>query len=133
MDKDVRWRQRFSNYERAFRKLSEAVDLGTYNWVSQAGLIQLFELAFELAWKTMKDKLESDGFKVNSPRDTIKTAFQNGTIRDGELWMKALEERNLLTHTYDEEMSDKARDLIRDQYFKLLKDLYDYLKKESVR
>lgn len=127
----MRWKQRFSNYDKAFGELSAAVDRGSYDKLSQAGLIQMFELVFELAWKTLKDKLEYEGLKASSPRETIKLAFQNGYIQNGELWIEALDNRNLLAHTYDEAKSNEARDLIRGKYFTLLKDLYGYLKKES--
>ena len=129
MSTDIRWKQRFSNYKKAFSELSAAVDRGSYDKLSQAGLIQMFELAFELAWKTLKDKLEYDGLKANSPRDVLKIAFQNNYIGHGELWIEALDNRNLLAHTYDEAKSNEARDLIRGKYFLLLKELYGHLKK----
>ena len=131
MGADIRWKQRFSNYDKAFGELSAAVARGSYDKLSQAGLIQMFELTFELAWKTLKDKLEYDGLKANAPRETLKIAFQNGCIRNGELWIEALDNRNLLAHTYDEAKSNEARDLIREKYFSLLKELHEYLKKES--
>ena len=131
MASDIRWKQRFSNYERAFQQLSKAVDRNTYDWLEQAGLIQMFEVVFELAWKTLRDKLEYEGLKTNSPREALKAAFQNGSIQNGELWIEALDNRNLLSHTYDEEKSNQARDLIRGRYFLLLKDLYHSLKKDA--
>ena len=131
MSGDTRWKQRFANYEKAFGELSAAVARGSYDKLSQAGLIQMFELTFELAWKTLKDKLEYEGLAVTYPRDTIQMAFQKGAIRNGGLWIEALDNRNLLAHTYDEAKSNEARDLIRGKYFQLLKDLYEYLKKES--
>jgi len=130
MNTDTRWKQRFSNYEKAFNELSAAVARGSYDKLSQAGLIQMFELVFELAWKTLKDKLEYDGLKTNSPRQTIQIAFQNGYIQNGASWIEALDSRNLLAHTYDEAKSNEARDLIRERYFILLKNLHDSLKKE---
>src|SRR3989338_547549 len=131
MNTDIRWKQRFSNYDKAFNELSAAVARGSYDKLSQAGLIQMFELVFDLAWKTLKDKLEYEGLKASSPRETIKIAFQNGAIQNGELWIEALDNRNLLAHTYDEAKSNEARDLIRGKYFTLLRDLHQYLKKES--
>lgn len=130
MSADIRWKQRFSNYEKAFNELTAAVSRTSYDKLSQAGLIQMFELTFELAWKTLEDKLEYEGLKANSPRDTLKLAFQSGAIRNGELWIEALDNRNLLAHTYDAVQSDKARDLIREKYFALLKDLHLSLKNE---
>ena len=131
MAADIRWKQRFFNYDKAFSELSSAVARESYDKLSQAGLIQMFELTFERAWKTLKDKLEYDGLKATSPRDTLKIAFQNGYIQNGELWIEALDNRNLLAHTYDEAKSNEAKDLIREKYFFLLKDLHQYLKKES--
>ncbi|MFK4998638.1 nucleotidyltransferase substrate binding protein [Bacillus sp. N9] len=49
--------------------------------------------------------LESQGFIVKSPRETIKQAFQMEIIEDGHHWMDALSKRNLTTHTYDEEFA----------------------------
>ena len=89
----------------------------------KAGLIQFFEVCFELAWKILKDYLESQGFVTKFPRDTLKQAFQSNLIEDGHAWMKALEDRNLTSHTYDEEETDKIEKLIRNQYFPLLKKL----------
>ena len=33
----------------------------------RAGLIQFFEMSFELAWKVLKDYLEVEGFIIQSP------------------------------------------------------------------
>ena len=64
---DVRWRQRFEHLERAFSRLSAACSQDSYSELELAGLIQMFEFTFELAWKTMKDLLTHEGFVVNSP------------------------------------------------------------------
>jgi len=51
---DLRWKQRFENFEKAFKQLSKAKDLATERNLSeleQQGLIQSFEYTHELAWK----------------------------------------------------------------------------------
>jgi nucleotidyltransferase substrate binding protein (TIGR01987 family) len=61
MTEDIRWKQRFSNYTKAFQSLTEAVDLSLERELSaleQQGLIQSFEFTHELAWKVLKDYLE---------------------------------------------------------------------------
>ncbi|WP_200086690.1 HI0074 family nucleotidyltransferase substrate-binding subunit [Salicibibacter cibi] len=63
--------------------------------MERAGLIQLFEVTFELAWKVFKDYLEAEGYIMKSPRQTIKQAFQMGIIEDGHTWIDALSDRNL--------------------------------------
>ena len=70
----------------------------------------------------MKDYLEEGGYTVNSPRNAIQTAFQAHVITDGHLWIDALEKRNLMSHTYDENKAETAANLIYDKYYKMLMD-----------
>lgn len=128
MNKDIRWKQRFQNFEKAYHLLETAKKIAHPSATERAGLIQFFEVTYELAWKTLKDYLESQGFQVNSPRDTIKQAFQINLLQDGHTWMEALENRNLTTHTYNEAISLKVESLIKEKYFPLLNQLYDTLK-----
>lgn len=116
MDKELRFIQRFSNFKKAVLQLEDCFELGALNKFEQQGLIQCFEYTFELAWKTVKDYLELQGFDVKSPRSAIQTAFSVGLIKDGHVWIEALEKRNLLAHTYDENMAMEAEGLIRDKY-----------------
>lgn len=124
MDNDVRWKQRFSNYKKAVAQLTEFIEKGELNKFEVQGLIQCFEYTFELAWKTMKDYLEMEGFDVKSPRTAIQTAFQINLIEDGHTWIDALEKRNLMSHTYDEEIVKEVEQLIRKNYYPIIKELY---------
>jgi nucleotidyltransferase substrate binding protein (TIGR01987 family) len=90
----------------------------------------VYEFAFELAWKTMKDYLNFKGVEGKFPREVIKEAFRYAIITDGEEWLDMLEKRNLMSHTYDEEKAELAYRLIVDQYFNTLRTLYVSLKKE---
>ena len=58
---DIRWKQRFSNLEKAFGQLTEFIEKGELNKFELQGLIQCFEYTFELGWKVMKDYLENEG------------------------------------------------------------------------
>ena len=120
MHSDFRWEQRFQNFEASLRELHEAVEKTEYSTLERAGLIQLFEVSFELAWKTLKDMLFYEGYNVNSPKSTLKQAFASGIIADGELWLKALDGRNLLSHTYDNELAEESVELIKETYCPLL-------------
>lgn len=71
----------------------------------------------------MKDYLELEGFEVKSPRSTIQTAFQTQLVTDGHTWIDALEKRNLMAHTHDESVAKQAEDLIKQQYYPIIKDL----------
>lgn len=124
---DIRWKQRFQNFEKAYKRLERAVrtiEEEPENELLQAGLIQTYEYTFELAWKVMKDYLQEEGFDVPSPKRTLRQAFQSGYISEGALWMKALEGRNLTSHAYDEAIALMVIRDIRERYFPLLRDFY---------
>ncbi|HHW02164.1 MAG TPA: nucleotidyltransferase [Thermoanaerobacterales bacterium] len=124
MSMDVRWKQRYENFKKAVMQLAEFIEKNELNKFEVQGLIQCFEYTFELAWKTMKDYLEQEGFDVNSPRSAIQTAFQMQLIADGQTWIDALEKRNLMAHTYDEKRTMEVERLIREKYYKIIKELY---------
>lgn len=121
---DIRWKQRFQNFARAFTLLEQAIGIDAPSEVERAGLIQFFEMSFELAWKLLKDYLEVEGFTINSPRDALKQAFQAHLIEDGHIWIDALQDRNLTTHTYDEATAIVVENKIRHAYYPVLVKLY---------
>lgn len=130
MDVDVRWKQRFQNFDKAFKRLTDAIQIirnDPDNVLLQAGLIQTYEFTFELAWKTLKDYLEMEGFTVPSPRATLRQAFQCGYIQQGDVWLKALNDRNLTAHTCDDEVAKEVIADIQQTYYFLLKDLHQWL------
>ncbi len=107
-NQDIRWLQRFQNYQKALVQLTQAVDLSRQRALSkleQQGLIQGFEYTHELAWNTLKDFLEARGAAaIFGSRDTTRAAFTAGLIDQGEVWMQMIQSRNQSTHTYNEEM-----------------------------
>jgi len=124
MKNDIRWKQRFDNFSKAIAQLGEFIEKPELNKFEVQGLIQCFEYTFELAWKTIKDYLEEQGFEVNTPRMAIQTAFQVQIIKDGHKWIDALEKRNLMAHTYDENLAKEAEHLIRTIYFTMLQEVF---------
>lgn len=129
--RDMRWKQRFANYEKSYKTLNKYVNGPIETELERAGIIQLFQIAFELSWKLMKDYLELQGFDAKSPRETIKLAYQAGLIDDGHVWIDALTDRNLTVHTYDEKLAMKLIDDIANTYFLELEKLYNKLLKEQ--
>jgi hypothetical protein len=61
-DPDIRWKQRFSQFEKAFALLQSAMAIEHPSIVERAGLIQFFEMTFEIGWKLLKDFLEAEGY-----------------------------------------------------------------------
>ena len=117
---DIRWKQRFAHFKKAYTLLEQTIAINDPSNAERAGLIQFFEMSFELAWKVLKDYLEEEGFRVISPRDTVKQAFQAGLVVDGHIWMEALKDRNLTVHTYEEKIAIAVEKRIRDAYFPAL-------------
>lgn len=120
---DIRWRQRFQQFDKAFLLLQSAIAVEKPSIIERAGLIQFFEMAFELSWKLLKDYQEAEGYVIASPRDAIKQAFQSGIILTGHDWINALEDRNLTTHTYNEETAVTVEQKIRQTYYPLLQQI----------
>jgi nucleotidyltransferase substrate binding protein (TIGR01987 family) len=100
---DIRWKQRFQNFDRAFLLLREALASGpdVLNQLEKEGVVQRFEFSFELAWKTVRDYMEEDGFIFSTitPRQVLKDAFAAKVLPDGQVWIDMLDHRNLLSHT----------------------------------
>jgi nucleotidyltransferase substrate binding protein (TIGR01987 family) len=119
-NEDVRWRQRFQNFRKAFSQLSKAAALAQQRELTeleQQGLIQAFEFTHELAWNTLKDFLESRGrLNLFGSKDATREAFGAGLIENGDAWLQMIENRNEATHTYDEETADEIADAILSRY-----------------
>ncbi|GAA0434952.1 nucleotidyltransferase substrate binding protein [Lentibacillus halophilus] len=128
--KDIRWKQRFENFERSYKRLNKYASGSITNELERAGIIHFFEMTFELAWKVLKDYLEKEGFIVDSPRQAIKQAFQMGLIDDDHIWMEALEKRNMTVHTYDEETAKELTEDIVTSFLPAVRTLYRTLSEE---
>ena len=134
-EKDIRWKQRFSNFNKAFKKLSEAIvyvkkdldeqenDINNDNTeeildeILKEGLIQRFEYTHELAWNVMKDFLSDIGeIKIYGSKDATKEAFKAELIENGDVWMEMIKSRNKTSHTYNQETADEIYIKILNEY-----------------
>lgn len=130
-DPDIRWKQRLANLEKSLGALNEALSIDEPDYTQKAGIIQFFEMTFELSWNVMKDYLTGQGFQdVLSPRQSIKKAFETGLVQNGQLWLQALEDRNLTSHAYDEETADEIVRDIREKYNPLFNIFFSRMKNE---
>lgn len=126
---DIRWQQRFSNYQKALARLSEAVNVlnecdnvGSEQDLLKEGLIQRFEYTHELAWKVMKDYLEYQGYvDIRGSRDAIRKSLELDILSDRR-WMATIEARNLTSHNYDDETADNIYHEIMEIYYPLFID-----------
>jgi len=132
---DIRWKQRFQNFDRAFALLRGALEQGpsSLNQLEKEGVIQRFEYCFELAWKCLKDYMEEAGvvFSTVTPRQVLKDAFAAKILSDGRVWIEMLDHRNLLAHTYSQTNFEEAVDAIHAHYLAAMGQLHDFLHRES--
>ena len=99
-------------YENFCAALSNMKDIFAYEEpygnVILTGLVGLYEICFEQSWKMMKEILGVHGYEesaTGSPKTILKTAYQAGMIKDEALWLRALQERNNVSHSYNKEIA----------------------------
>lgn len=146
---DIRWIQRFANYQRAMSKLMEVVEGLNTEWDREnfkddrftlsdleiEGVIQRFEYTHELAWNVMKDYLTFQGnSEVGGSRDATREAFKINLIVEAQGWMNMIKSRNQTSHTYDEETAKEIFITIINVYYPLFLDFQkrmEELKKDN--
>jgi nucleotidyltransferase substrate binding protein (TIGR01987 family) len=127
MDKDIRWKQRFQNFERAYFKLKEAIDKEELNELERNGLVQRFEFTLDLSWKVMRDFLSEKGFSFKpSPKDTFRQAQQSNFIDYAQALIDGLDIRNELSHDYSGEKFEKSETELQNVVFPALEKLYRF-------
>lgn len=75
--------------------------------------IQRFEFTVELFWKFLKSVLESMGIETQYPKEVLIKAYQGKLISDEQKWLAMLKDRNLLSHTYEEQLADEIYERIK--------------------
>ncbi|MFB9760463.1 nucleotidyltransferase substrate binding protein [Ectobacillus funiculus] len=122
-------RYKLENYEKALYRLKEAVQLPLEQSIVLDGIIQRFEFTYEMAWKLMKSFLEYEGItEVNSPRTVFKEAYSVGLINSADDWLSMITDRNMTSHTYDEQMAFLVCERITTQHVHVLDVLFHSLK-----
>lgn len=133
--KDILWKQRLHNYERALAQFNEAITLSKERPLSnleRQGLTQAFEFTHELAWKTLQDYLRYQGIADTfGSRDVFRKALEAGLIHDGEKWFESIQSRNLTSHVYDQGVVNDLIQVIVGDYDSLLNDLCNTLRELS--
>ena len=122
--------QKYENFCKALNNLREILNYAEpYGTVELTGMVALYEICFEQAWKAVKEALEVSGFsegKTGSPKQILKTAYSAGMLMDESLWLSALEARNNAVHAYNPVV---AMTIIRDTKDKYIQ-MFENLKEE---
>jgi nucleotidyltransferase substrate binding protein (TIGR01987 family) len=138
-EEPARWALRFENFLKAERNLDDAVNVSRQRPLSvleQAGLIQLFEIAWELGWKVLRDFLiwrGVNGSDVATPVAAIRHAYAMGVIGDGQGWMDATKLRHTLSHEYQPDRATAALEQIAGRHLASFRALAESLADEVQR
>jgi nucleotidyltransferase substrate binding protein (TIGR01987 family) len=121
----------YQNFELAFNRLEAFVNQGVIDDLDRAGIIQAFEFTFEQAWKAVQKKAVEEGVPINSPKQALKWGLKQKWISpDNEAsWLNMLEDRNLTSHTYREEIAHKISSKVEKTYLTLFQSLLQQMKK----
>lgn len=125
MDKDIH--KKVNNFFKSLDNLKEIQGrIPPYDPITEAGMVSLFDICFEQAWKAMKERLEYHGYgerKLGSPNAVIKLAYQAGMIDDEMLWHDALKARNDVVHSYSEEVALQIIKYAQERFISMFEDL----------
>jgi nucleotidyltransferase substrate binding protein (TIGR01987 family) len=121
--------KKYENFCAALSNLRDMYEFEEpYSNVILTGLVGLYEICFKQSWKAMKEILEYNGYQesaTGSPRTVIKTAFQAGMIKDEDLWLGALQERNNVTHSYNQNIAYEIVRRAKNEFYQMFCDLKD--------
>ena len=110
----------------AFNRLDDAVS-SVVDELDRDGAIQRFEFTFEVFWKTIKIFLEYEGYRCAGPRSCIKEAARRGFLREAEIVLDMLEDRNKTSHIYDEATANEIFERIKTQYLPVFRENIEVL------
>ncbi len=130
MTEDIRWKQRFESFEKAWGYFKDSMesDFQNFSVREKMGVIQEFELLLELSWKLIKDYLEHEGTKLlsKSPRSVLAKGLEAKIIRDEAGWNQMLEDRNVFSHAYAPAHFAAALENFQSRHYGLFKELYEF-------
>ena len=125
--------KKFENFCKALDNLQDIYCYEEpYNNVILSGLVALYEICFEQAWKAMKEVMVSEGIReaeTGSPKMIIKSAYEAGIIIDEEVWLSSLISRNNVAHSYNQAIALDIVSETKKRYVPMFAELKEMLKK----
>lgn len=119
--------KKYENFCNALKNLNDIYNYTEpYDNVVLTGLVALYEICFEQAWKAIKEIMEQNGIyeaESGSPRQILKAAYKSGMIKDETVWLEALVSRNNVAHAYNSavalEIVNKAKETYHNMFSEL--------------
>lgn len=110
--------QRTENFHKTLMQLKSYLSKPIEDDRDRAGIIQAFKFTFEQSWKSIQKIVGLSGSVVGNPKQAYSTAIQSGWIDRGEeaFWIKLIEDRNLTSHTYRQDLAKEVLERIQGKY-----------------
>jgi nucleotidyltransferase substrate binding protein (TIGR01987 family) len=120
---------KLNHFKQAIENLEEVLKKSKTDIVRDSA-IKRYEICYELAWKTVQEKLKNQGLEVcRSPKECFKQAFYQEWIDNELLFSDMIKNRNLTTHIYDSELAENVYLDIKN-YLPLFKELLQKIDNE---
>ncbi len=121
--------KRIEDFEKSLNRLQEAVNKAFFSIQNEDypffrdSAIQRFEFTVEIMWKSIKHfLLINEGIECVSPKKCLREFFvvSNLDEEDAKTALKMIDDRNLTSHTYHEEVAEEIFSNLKD-YVELMK------------
>ncbi|MGH6945247.1 MAG: HI0074 family nucleotidyltransferase substrate-binding subunit [Geminicoccaceae bacterium] len=126
---DDRSAQALANYRRALARLEEALALPEGDPISRDAVILRFVMVYETAWKALQRCLALEAIEARYPKEVFRQAYRAGWLASEAPWIKMLEDRNLVAHTYNEATALRIHEDVKS-YAPSLRQTLTYLTKK---
>lgn len=121
--------KKYENFCAALSNLQEIFNYEEpFDNVVLTGMVGLYELCFEQSWKMMKEILENHGYEegaTGSPKIILKTAYKAGMIKNEEMWLRALQERNNVAHSYNQKIALGIVEQVKKDFYHMFCELQE--------
>ena len=116
----------YETFKKAFLKLKEFVDTDNGSEKDRGAIINAYQYTFELFWKTLQKYMKQlEMLDELGPGSVIRTAYQYEIIDDGPKFMAMLKDRNLITHTYKEDVAEDIYLNIKNEYIETIEEFIE--------
>ena len=119
--------KKYENFCNALKNLNDIYNYNEpYDNVVLTGLVALYEICFEQAWKAIKEIMEQNGIheaESGSPRQILKAAYKAGMIKDETVWIEALVSRNNVAHAYNNAVALEIVKKSKETYYNMFLEL----------
>jgi len=111
--------ERLELAEKVLSTLKELVKIRQLTDIERDAMIQRFKYSFEAIWKAIKHYIEvTEDLTASSPKAVIRASYETGLLseKDSRQALAMVDDRNLTSHTYNEQLAKSITGRIPEHY-----------------